>query len=228
MINLIIKDLKLQKKICIIGIAFYMFMIFLLGSANKSIPETFSPFVFNIWYTFMIVYMVCLSVLYSDGYDEKNKSHIILNSLPLNRSTLVISKYISLLIYPIIYLAAILTFSNILGFLLPNLVPLNIIGILLPIIFIGLAFSIYYPLYFRIGRKMLEIYRLFIWSLLMILPTIFNKMIKKIPLSLVKDILNNITSNYKFYLALLFVITICLVILSCMLSVKLYKNRDLS
>lgn len=227
MINLIIKDLKLQKKICIIGIAFYIFMIFSFGSTGKSISETFSSFIFNIWYTFMTVYMVSLSVLYSDAYDEKNKSHIILNSLPLNRSTLVISKYLSLFIYLIIYLAAILVFSNIFRFLFPNLVSLNIIGILLPIIIIGLAFSIYYPLYFKIGRKMLEIYRLFIWSLLIILPTIFNKAIKKVPLSLLQDILSNITSNYKFYLALLSIITICFVILSCMLSMKLYKNRDL-
>lgn len=228
MINLIIKDLKLQKKICIIGIAFYIFMIFSLGSASKSIPETFNSFIFNISYAFMTIYMVCLSVLYSDAYDEKNKSHIILNSLPLNRSTLVIAKYLSLFIYPIIYLTAILAFSNILRFLFPKLVPLNIIGILLSISFIGLAFSIYYPLYFKIGRKMLGIYRLFIWSLLIIIPTVFDKMIKKVPLSLVQDILNNIASNYKFYLTLLFIIAICLIILSCMLSIKLYKNRDLS
>lgn len=227
MINLIIKDLKLQKKICILGIGFYIFMIFTFVSASKSIPVSFNTLVFNIWYTVMAVYMVCLSVLYSDAYDEKNKSHIILNSLPLNRSTIVISKYISLLIYLIIYLTAILTFSNVLRFLFPNLVSLNIIGILLSLIFVGLTFSIYYPLYFKIGQKMLGMYRLFIWSALIIFPTVFNKIIRKIPLSKVQNILNNIKINYKLYLTSLSIMAICLVILSCILAIKLYSARDL-
>lgn len=228
MINLIIKDLKLQKRICIIGIAFYIFMIFSLTSISKNIPETFTTLVFNSWYTMMAVYMVYLSALYSDAYDEKNKSHIILNSLPINRSIIVISKYISLFIYLIIYLVSILIFSNILKFISPNLKSLNIVGILLSFIFVGVTFSIYYPLYFKIGEKILGMYRIFIWCLVIIFPTIFNKAIKKVPLSKIQNILNNITTNYKIYLTTLSVIAICLVILSCILSIKLYKDRDLN
>ncbi len=227
MINLIIKDLKLQKKICIIGIAFYIFMIFSLGSASKNIPVEFSTLVFNSLYTLMAVYMVCLSVLYSDAYDEKNKSHIILNSLPINRGTIVISKYISLFIYLMIYLVSILIFSNVLKFVSPNLNSLNIVGILLSFMLAGLIFSIYYPLYFKIGRKLLGMYRLFIWSLVIIFPTIFSKLIKKVPLSTIQNFLNNIITNYKFYLIILSIIAVCAVILSCMLAIKLYNARDL-
>lgn len=228
MINLIIKDLKLQKKICIIGIAFYVFMIFSFASAGKNIPDSFTALVFNSWYALMAVYMVCLSVLYSDAYDEKNKSHIILNSLPISRGTIVISKYMSLFIYLIIYLVSILIFSSALKFVFPNLKSLNIVGILLSFIFVGLAFSIYYPLYFKIGQKMLGMYRVLLFCLLIIFPTIFSKIIKKVPLSKVQNILDNIKVNYKLYLTLLSIIAVCFIILSCMLAIKLYKNRDLN
>lgn len=227
MINLIIKDLKLQKKICTIGITFYIFMIFSLGSASKDIPEEFSTLVFNGCYTLMAVYMVCLSVLYSDAYDEKNKSHVILNSLPINRSTIVISKYISLFIYLMIYLISILMFSNVLKFIFPNLNSLNIVGILLSFIFIGVIFSMYYPLYFKIGEKMFGVYRVLIWCSIVIFPTILSKTIKKAPLSAVQNMLNNIKVNYKLYLTSLSIMALCLVTLSCMLSIKLYTARDL-
>ena len=67
----------------------------------------------NILYVLGMVILIFISVIYTNGYDDKYKSEIILNSFPIDRKDIVRGKYISLIIYIIIACSAVLIFTNI-------------------------------------------------------------------------------------------------------------------
>ena len=58
-----------------------------------------------------------ISVIYTNGYDDKYKSEIVFNSLPIDRRNIVRSKYITLIIFILICCGIIILFTNILSIL---------------------------------------------------------------------------------------------------------------
>lgn len=107
--------------------------------------------------TYLIVIITLTYILSTSNfsYDEKNNSHNFINSLPLTRSEVVISKYIVLFLYT----ALIITVISLLGALITTLnLPRNIGYIKLAtikhsIFSILLMNSISYPLYFKLDIK---------------------------------------------------------------------------
>ncbi len=52
----------------------------------------------NILYVLGMVILIFISVIYTNGYDDKYKSEIILNSFPIDRRDIVKGKYITLIV----------------------------------------------------------------------------------------------------------------------------------
>lgn len=77
MFNLIKKDLILQKNLLLV----YLLVLVLLLS---------SGFHFG----FIVVLLSSLFLFNSQYYDDKEKSHVLLNSLPYTRKEIVSSKYV--------------------------------------------------------------------------------------------------------------------------------------
>ena len=87
MLNLVIKDILVQKKIFIASILYIIFFVIAFQSLGMGM------------YTAAIVAIVYLMVSGGFAYDDKSKSDIMLNSLPIKRENIVMSKYISLFVY---------------------------------------------------------------------------------------------------------------------------------
>jgi hypothetical protein len=87
MLNLILKDLLIQKKSLILSLVYGVIFTVSFKNVNSNI----CPLV--------IVYMLLVSAC---AYDDKNKSDIMLNSLPIRRKNIVLAKYLSTFVYMII------------------------------------------------------------------------------------------------------------------------------
>lgn len=87
MINLILKDVLIQKKIILLYIA--TIIIYLLAGVPSLI---FLGFLYSV-----------IFILNAFAYDEKDNANILLNSLPYTRKEIVSSKYIGSLLFTTIF-----------------------------------------------------------------------------------------------------------------------------
>ncbi|MFJ6264992.1 ABC-2 transporter permease [Lysinibacillus xylanilyticus] len=87
MINLILKDFLIQKKLILFYIA--TIIIYLLAG----VPLIFLGFLYSVIY-----------ILNAFAYDEKDNANILLNSLPYTRKEIVSSKYIGSLIFTTLFI----------------------------------------------------------------------------------------------------------------------------
>ena len=92
-------------------------------------------------------------ISFAASYDEKNKSEIILNSLPLKRNDIVIAKYISTFAFSIlgiIYSILIGFIGNFIGLsMFTRLISLK--DIVLVLTSVCILSSIFFPVYFKFG-----------------------------------------------------------------------------
>ena len=87
MLNLILKDLLVQKKSLLFALGYCFFLVFAFQSLQGAAP---------IAATVAVVYLL---TQYSFTYEDKNKSETMLNSLPISRRDIVLAKYLSIFIY---------------------------------------------------------------------------------------------------------------------------------
>lgn len=113
MFNLVKKDLKLSTKINIFGVAYAMF----ISAMGMNLPVDLPV---NIMYILGIINFVFVSVIYSIGYDDKNKSEVVLNSFPIDRKDIVIGKYVTLLIFIFVSCIFVFLLTNIIKILAIN------------------------------------------------------------------------------------------------------------
>lgn len=212
MLNLVLKDIRLIKKMLILAIVYGGIII--AASLNVSMD------IGNIMYCFFIICMTYLSVLYADGYDERNKGYLVMASLPVERSMLVISKYLSFFVYfaiysviPYIILPAVSVFT-------PNgFHSYSLYVILASFIVIGFLYSIYYPLYYRFGYNALRVYKIFLFVFIMILP--------KLTKSTMNTALKIGLGDYRILIAILGLMVLAICYGSCRISMRFYKNKEL-
>jgi ABC-2 type transport system permease protein len=162
MIHLLKKDLLIQKKSFLFFFVFSFFMFIIFND-----PE------FNsVIYIMGMIIAVYIFLFTASMEDEKNRSEIILNSLPLPRSRLVLAKYLSVLVY--ILIGAV--FLGIVGLLfqLPviPLTPrlLSITDMLIAGFIISIYVSIYFPLQFRFGASTLRLFNVIFFLFFFFIP----------------------------------------------------------
>ncbi|MBU5485646.1 ABC-2 transporter permease [Clostridium sp. MSJ-11] len=220
MLNLIIKDILLQRKISFVTIPYSLIMIIvgIFAGTSNILPL----------YTLGIIITVYLSVQYIVGYEEKNKSSLVIVSLPINRDDIVISKYLSSLLIMII---------NISIFLIPFFL-LNVFFTAQPVEFIDyaimlicisiilLTYSVYFPLYFKFGYAVVRIFPFFVYIGGLMLPGFLQKLIEKNN-PIMKNILNIMASNPAKFLTIFLLFSLTTLLISLLLSLSVYKNRDL-
>ena len=174
MLNLVKKDLKLSKKINIFAVIYALF----IAAMGLTMPD--HP-VANILYVLGMVILIFISVIYTNGYDDKYKSEIILNSFPIDRRDIVKGKYITLIVYILIGCSAILIFTNIilkLGIITYGR-GANIWNAIFATNISLMFYSIYYPFYFKLGEG-LRSFNTILWILMTVGPAIISKSFKKL------------------------------------------------
>lgn len=217
MFNLVKKDLKLSIKINIFAVVYALFI-----SVMGVLLPNYAPV--NVMYISGIIMLVFISVIYSTGYDDNNKSEVILNSFPIDRKDIVRGKYVTLIIFILISCVFIFLFTNTikgLGFNPEGRVA-NIWDIIVAINVILIFYSIYYLLYFKLGD--LKMFNSILWILVFAGPNILVKVIKRLE---TKDLLDKIANlNLKQINLYTLMFSIVIYYISLQISKHIYLKRE--
>ncbi|WP_055668553.1 ABC-2 transporter permease [Desnuesiella massiliensis] len=221
MFNLVLKDFKLIKKVLILGGA-YAILLAVIQNLNEEVgffSQGFSGF-----YT---IFMTYVSFTYSNGYDDKNKAYMFINSLPVGKSIVVISKYLSIVCYSIFYYM----FFSLCCFIV-NLFtssPLKAFDFLIMIIILLinlLIFGIQYPLYYKYGTKFLHMFKLVGFFIIFLIPNIITKLAKTIDQNTFLNTLQWINNNAMLSMLVFGIIVILITFAALNASIKIYSNKD--
>ncbi len=217
MLNLILKDILIQKKMFLFGLLYIVFFIFVfqdLGSGAFVAGSTAITYIF---------------VITACTYEDKNKSDILLNSLPIKRKKIVGAKYISLFVYvgigATVYLGAVLI-VKVLGISV-KINPITLEGLIGALVSVILMNSIYFPIFFKFGATVAKV----VYFLLFF---VFFFGGSKIFVFLAKSHNNAWIESMKFLenqsdmqIAVYIIgVAITLLLSSYLLSLKFYKNRE--
>ncbi len=143
MLNLVLKDILIQKKSFLIALIYSVFLFAIFSN------EVFREAVY-IMGTVAIAYIM---VVTSNAYDDKYKSEIIVNSLPVKRKSVVLSKYLAAAVFVAVGLIVVGTVGAVIiiaGIPLP-VRYINLYDTVFALSLVALLASLYYPLYFRFG-----------------------------------------------------------------------------
>jgi hypothetical protein len=212
MFHLIKKDFLIQKKNIILSIFVIVFFFISFPKIND-ISLMVS--------VFAITYMLTLG---SCAVDEKNNSDKLLSSLPITKEKLILSKYLSVLVfaaYAVLINVVIYTTIKILN--LPvNLMSISFNGLISSIIGSILYGSISLPLIFKLGYLKSRMVNLLLFFAIMFGGTaIIDKMVNKNDLSHI--VLNQ---SYLILTIIIIFISVIIFIVSYNISLYFYKNRE--
>ncbi|MGI5882997.1 MAG: ABC-2 transporter permease [Dethiobacteria bacterium] len=162
MIHLLKKELLIQKKSFLFLFVYGIFMFIVFSDPSFG----------GVVYIMGMIVVIYFFLITANMEEEKNKSEIILNSLPLPRNRLVLAKYFSVLVY--IFIGA--TFLGLLGLLFqlpvipitPKLISLA--DLLAAFLAISIYVSIYLPLYFRFGSAALRLFSILFFLFFFFIP----------------------------------------------------------
>lgn len=223
MFNLILKDFYLVGSVKIM----FIFALTMGCLAAVITPDTF------IAYPIVMLYLSNVVALWVTSIDAKNNTETVINSLPVSKPNVVISKYIftallSLLIGVLIYFlsSGLIIIKDVLNieFIEGFSASIKVLSLGFP--FVLLTFSFYYPVYFKLGVKSIQATNTLFIILLVSLPTVVQRYFMGSDLcNKLLYILENYTINQiNLFLS---VIMILIYTLSMLLSLKLYNTRDL-
>ncbi|MDV3429435.1 MAG: ABC-2 transporter permease, partial [Bacillota bacterium] len=155
MLRLIYKDFMLIKKAALFFLAFSLYIDF-LGLRSSSMP--------GLIYIIIMVIFSYVFIIYSNGYDDKNKGEIIFNSMPVKRSSLVLGKYLDIIFFIIFTGITLIISSEVMKIIFVSS-SIKITGraaymsdVLYALIILGIYFSLYFPFYFKIGGSRLQLF----------------------------------------------------------------------
>jgi len=218
MISLIKKDLILAFKINIFAVIYAIF-ISTTGLIGNNL------LIANFLYVLSIIMLTFIIVIYTNGYDDKYKSQIVLNSFPIDRRNIVRSKYITLIIFILISSGAILAFTNILPiiFTIDGGTGANIHAVIFASNILLLFYAIYYPFYFKVGEG-LRSFNTVLWIFMMMGPALLGKLFKFLDKKgLLVKLMNVNLDKINLYLL---GITIVIYYVSLQISKKIYMKRE--
>lgn len=218
MFNLIKKDFILSRKINIFVVVYALF----IAAMGLVMPD---PLVSTFLYTLGMLTLIFITVIYTNGYDDKYKSEIVLNSLPIDKENIVRAKYMTLILFIIMSCSAVLIFTNI-------ILKLGVVSIgkgasIWNVIFatnISLIFySIYYPIYFKVGEG-LRSFNTILWILMVIGPSVLSKLMKGLNTTgYLEKIIAIDINRINIYVL---IISLFMFYMSMKISEKIYRTRE--
>lgn len=220
MYNLLHKNFLIQKKYSIFAMLYGM-VVFIF----------FIPLYSNFAYSmgaFGITYMLFMTFL---SFDAKNKTEIVLNSLPLVRSDIVRAQFLSTLAYTVfslllMTLTGLLIKVSPLSFQVPSIRGLDVV---ITIISISILVSVALPIYHRFpSGSIFQIVHFILFLFFFFVPSYIGTFIKgNINESWVQQLLQ-LNLNSPWFLPLIGIIAAALfLIVSYPLSVKYYTAKEL-
>lgn len=221
MLNLVIKDIVIQKKTFLFVL---LYTIFASAAFSSMKPAGFGLYVLS---PMVITYMLITMAV---NYDDKNKSEIVLNSLPLKRDDIVIAKYISIFAFGTVGIIC----SMLIGFIgksasLPmftrSISLLDIVSVITSICILG---SIFFPVYFKFGVAKMKIFTFLIFMLFFFVPTTVIDYAFKNPNNILVQKFNYFINNTSSLTqnSLILIIALIIFLTSLMVSIRIYNNKE--
>lgn len=145
--QLIMKDIRIQKKYILLGFLFVGFVFFALG-AFEGLPLSMPAAIFS---HFLIVV--------ASKSDEKNNNGRLLASMPLRRRDIVTAKYLGIFVFAAFAFALTAFWRLLSASVLPaNELPwFDMPSSLLTIAILLVFYSIYFPLFFAYGSRISQV-----------------------------------------------------------------------
>lgn len=218
MYNLVLKDIMIQKKQIVFAFAYLLLIMFAFQSLGEVM---FSAGI--VAFTYMLVMTSC-------AFEDKNKADVMLNSLPLKKSTIVLAKYASVFVYFVLGTAAYSILTSILGIMeLPiKIYPLTLKNFIGGLVGVSLMSGIYLPVFFKVGytrSKILNFILFFVFFFgISYLMGIFKEYQNSALLKNIAELLQN--NGDAVIAAIIFVLILIIEAVSYYVSLKLYKSRE--
>lgn len=213
MFSLVLKDILVQKKYVLFSIGYAFFFTFIF----KAMAFTMIPCIVS----YMLILGAC-------AYDDKNKCELMLNSLPINRTMLVISKYLSAFVF--IFAGILLTFAsttilNLAGFAHFNRL-MNLEDILGSSVGILLLICLYFPLFFKLGYQKSRYFLVAVFLLFFAGTAALSEVISKgtTPPSFITYLNTQPDSLVGAFIA---IVSFIILLVSIFFSIRFYTNKDL-
>lgn len=214
MLNLILKDLLIQKKSLILSLAYGVLFTVTFKNASSNI----CPLV--------IVYLLLAGAC---AYDDKNKSDILLNSLPMKRKNIVLAKYLSTFVYMIIGLciSAISTVALKTAGVSITMKLFSSNSLILCTISVVLLSAVYLPLNFKFGYVISKYIGMILFILFFCGLSSLSLVSSQQKYGIYKLLIN--FNNQALWIQALVITSTMLIIWvgSIVSSIKIYENRDL-
>ena len=221
MLNLIIKDIVIQKKTLLYAFLYSVFAPIFFSSIKPSGIGL---------YVLCPIVTTYFFITYAANYDDKNKSEMVLNSLPLKRSDIVISKYISIFVFVtigIIYSTLIGCIGKTTGLAIftGSISLLDIVLVLMGGCIFG---AMFFPTYFKFGYVKTRIFNTILFMIIFFVPMNIINYVRSNPNNILVQkfnyFINNTSSLTQDSLALIIGL-ICFMI-SLMISIRIYNNKE--
>ncbi|MFL0251042.1 ABC-2 transporter permease [Clostridium neuense] len=211
MLNLISKDILMQKKTLAIAILF-IFVESIYVYFAKEVPVI----IISILVPFAVEYLLLTN---SCLLDDKNKSYIIINSLPVTKKNVVIAKYISVLVFFVIAICIQSIFAALIN---SNKGIMKIEYIIICFCLIAILNSVYLPAYFKSGyAKTKWLIMILFFAMYLGISSINNH-------NLIKMIKIFTSMSYWTLCGSALLISAILMVISFFISSAFYNNRELS
>ena len=218
MLNLILKDILIQKKsLAYIALYVVLFSIAFQGTGM----DTF--IVIAVAVTYQMVATAC-------AYEDKAGSDIMWNSMPIKRRNIVLSKYLSVLVYTIIAALVYMVFTILINL---TAIPMSVAPITLPglaAVFIStiLMNDVYFPVYFKFGYMRARVISIILFFVLFIGILSMAQMAQSKQSGTLFKIFNATFGNASGMQIIFAIIVAELIftLISYALSVKFYNNKE--
>ena len=221
MINLIKKEFMIQKKyfLLLLGYSFFMLIAFSISSVEMAQSA----------YLVAAIAIVYMFMQYSCAIEDQNKSDKILNSLPISRRKIVLSKYGSIILFSILsaiivglvgILISRLSFTYIQKMQLSDSIAIFSVTWILA--------AVYLPFYFKFGYIKAKVFNMIIFFIFFFGPMFAKNYLQKyIGSSSMEPILNFIANKGPIAIAgIALFASMILVIISAIISTRVYYNRE--
>jgi ABC-2 type transport system permease protein len=147
MVQLLVKDIRIQKKFIALGFVFVGFFFFILG-AFEGLPLAVPAAIFS---HFLIVV--------ASKSDEKNNNGRMLASFPLRRRDIVTSKYVGIAMFMAIAFLLTSLWRWLAGIALPaeELPWYSTQSTVVTLLILFVFYAIYFPLFFAAGSRLVQV-----------------------------------------------------------------------
>ncbi len=217
MLNLIIKDILIQKRQLTFSLLYLGFAIIAFQSFGE------------VMFSAGIVAFIYMLSMTACANEDKVKSDIMLNSLPIKRVNIVLQKYISIYIYFIMGTIIYIVFSKLLQFLQ---IPIKTYSLALEVFLAGFMASsfmagLYFPLYFKFGYMKMRIVNFVLFFLIFFGISLLSKYMQgSTSLQFFYNINVLWENNKMLFIAAAALIFVTLMAVSLGLAVYFYKKRE--